>query len=178
MKFSDIPRFPHSGFEVDVSFMDLETWLVGQLKQGLDLTPDFQRGHVWTTDQRSRYVEYLLRGGEGGKILSFNHPGWSGRNGDMYKGPYQMLDGLQRLTSARMFMSNELPAFGRRLREYDNPAPLYSRVGLKWRIYELQTRREVLQYYLDMNAGGTPHSEKEIARVRKLLAKEVQKAPN
>jgi hypothetical protein len=30
----------------------------------------------------------------------------------------------------------------------------------------------VLRYYLAMNAGGTPHGEAEIERVRGLLAKE------
>ena len=33
-------------------------------------------------------------------------------------------------------------------------------------IYALQTRAEVLQHYIDINAGGTPHSADEIERVR------------
>jgi len=172
MDFSEIPLFPHSGYEIDVSFSYVEEWVQMQLKEGLDLSPDFQRGHAWTTEQRSRFVEYILRGGEGGKVLSFNHPGWSGRNGGMREGPYQILDGLQRLTSVRMFMNNELQAFGRTLSEYTGRTHLRFHAGLKWRIFELQSRAEVLQYYLDMNAGGTPHAETEIKRVRALLTKE------
>lgn len=33
----------------------------------------------------------------------------------------------------------------------------------------------VLQWYLDMNTGGTVHSEEEIARVRNLLEQEQSK---
>jgi hypothetical protein len=39
-------------------------------------------------------------------------------------------------------------------------------------VNELKTRREVLQWYLDLNAGGVVHTTKEIERVRELLAKE------
>lgn len=174
MDFNDIPKFPHSGYEVDIEYKRLLGWVDDQVAQGLELNPDYQRGHVWTTEQRTRFVEYQLRAGEGGKVLSFNHPGWSGRNGTT--GAYQILDGLQRLTSAMMFMRNELKVFGRYCKEYTGSLRYFA--GFKWRIYELQTRKDVLQYYLDMNAGGTPHTESEITRVRKLLEKEVLKAPN
>jgi hypothetical protein len=171
MKYEDIPKFPHSGCEVDVSYFYIERWVDEQVKEGLDLCPDFQRGHVWTEEQRTRFIEYQLRGGEGGKIISLNHPGWSGRCGISITGPYQILDGLQRLTSVLMFMRNELRVFGRLRSEFTGSLRPHH-AGIKWRIYELQTREDVLQYYLDMNAGGTPHAETEIERVRALLAKE------
>ena len=44
--------------------------------------------------------------------------------------------------------------------------------GLRININDLQTREEVLTWYLDFNSCGTVHSEEEIARVRKLLAEE------
>lgn len=171
MNFNDIPRFPHSGYEVDISYVHLVEWVKEQVEQGLDLNPDFQRGHVWTEEQRMRFIEYQLRGGEGGKILSFNHPGWSAGFGNA-DGPYQIVDGLQRLTSILMFMRNELRVFGRLYSEYTGSLRFYA--GVKWRVHQLQSREDVLQYYLDMNAGGTPHAEEEIARVRALLMKEKQ----
>jgi uncharacterized protein with ParB-like and HNH nuclease domain len=171
MNFADIPKFPYSGYEVDVDYHGLLRWLGYQKEDGLDLNPDFQRGHVWTMEQRTRFIEYQLRGGEGGKVLCFNHPGWSGRNGGMHDGPYQILDGLQRLTSAVMFLKDELPVFGH-LRSQIKGALRPVHAGFRWRVYELQNRKDVLQYYLDMNAGGTPHAEEEIARVRALLKDE------
>lgn len=35
-------------------------------------------------------------------------------------------------------------------------------------VNDLKTEREVLQWYVDMNAGGTPHTSDEIERVRKM----------
>jgi hypothetical protein len=172
VKINDIPQFPKSNWCVDVAWRDLLGWVDQQVRvEGLVIEPDFQRGHVWTTEQRIRYVEYVLRGGEGGKELCFNRPNWNGR-GTSADGPYEILDGLQRLTSAMMFMRDELPAFGRRLSEYEDRTALRYYLGFKWRVFELPTRADVLRYYLDMNAGGTPHAESEIARVRALLAKE------
>ena len=34
---------------------------------------------------------------------------------------------------------------------------------------DLKTEKEVLQWYIDMNAGGTSHSKEEIDRVKKML---------
>jgi hypothetical protein len=172
VNYEEIPKFPHSGYEVAISYSFLPEWLDGQLEQGLDLNPDFQRGHVWTEEQQRRFVEYQLRGGEGGKVLHFNHPSWSGKIVTPDYEDYVILDGLQRLTAITRFLRDELTVFGHRCSQISGPH-LRNRVGIKWRIYELQTRADVLQYYLDMNAGGTQHAESEIERVRALLQKEV-----
>ena len=50
----------------------------------LDLNPDFQRGHVWTPEQQTKYIEYVLSGGTSGKDIYFNCNGWQGS----YKGPF------------------------------------------------------------------------------------------
>lgn len=64
MSFQDIPMFPRAIYEIDVMFRDLPRHVAECVGQGLDLDPDFQRGHVWTRDQQVAYVEYMLRGGE------------------------------------------------------------------------------------------------------------------
>lgn len=62
-KFSDIPRFPHAAYEIDVSWKDLETMIDHYVKDyGLNLDPEFQRSHVWHRHQQVAYVEYVLRG--------------------------------------------------------------------------------------------------------------------
>lgn len=40
---------------------------------------------------------------------------------------------------------------------------------IKLNVNDLKTEREVLQWYIDMNAGGTPHTAEEIERVKKLI---------
>lgn len=130
----------------------------------LDLEPDFQRAHVWTPEQQVSYVEYILHGGESGKELYFNCAGWM-RD---WRGPYVIVDGKQRLEAVRRFMRNEIPAFGRRLEEYrDKPDMITARFS--WNVAALETRREVLQWYIAFNRGGTVHTAEEIAKVQRLL---------
>lgn len=33
----------------------------------------------------------------------------------------------------------------------------------------LKSKKEVMQWYVDMNAGGTPHTNDEIERVRRMI---------
>ena len=43
------------------------------------------------------------------------------------------------------------------------------RVRFEFIVNNLQTRREVLQWYLDLNTGGTVHTSEEIKKVKNLL---------
>ena len=43
---------------------------------------------------------------------------------------------------------------------------------MKINVNDLPTRKNVLQWYIEHNAGGTIHTEEEINRVKELLKKE------
>jgi hypothetical protein len=170
MKFSDIPQFPHANYTTDVEWRTLDarisdpndsTW------EGCNLEPDFQRGHVWTNDQRSAFVEYGLMGGESSMVITLNHPNYMGS----WKGEFVLIDGLQRITAVRMFTRGEVKAFGLYIHEFeDKMRNMAQRFTL--RILCLKTRKDVLRQYLLMNSGGVVHSREEIERVKALLAKE------
>lgn len=40
---------------------------------------------------------------------------------------------------------------------------------LRLNVNNLKTEKEVLQWYIDMNVGGTPHTLEEIERVKKMI---------
>ena len=46
---------------------------------------------------------------------------------------------------------------------------------IRLHVNDLKTYPEVLQWYIEMNAGGTPHTNEEIARVQQLLDIEKKK---
>lgn len=175
MKFKDIPSFTQSApYVIDVPWGYLEN----QLKQfeecgadgtgSLQIEPDFQRDHVWNVRQKVAYVEYILRGGHAAKEIYFNHPGWQ-RN---WEGDFVLVDGLQRLTSVRDFLANKIPAFGCFYKNYeDNIRMSHGALGAGFKFYinTLQTRKEVLQWYLDLNAGGVVHTDEELSKVANLL---------
>ena len=173
--FADIPQFTRDGnYQVNVSWNDLQHWIDRNRNDRLfvfDMDPDFQRGHVWTEEQQSRYVEFILKGGKSSRVIYWNCPGWM-RD---FRGPFQLVDGKQRVSAVLRFLRNELPAFGYLINEYTGNLRL-AREDFLFNVNDLNTRAQVLQWYLDLNAGGVVHTSEEIDKVRKLLDAEKQKA--
>jgi hypothetical protein len=167
-KFADIELFPRAHYEVDVDWHYLERHIKTAMEDGLNLDPDFQRAHCWSREQQIAYVEYVIKGGEVGKNLTFNCPNWCMKL--VQDSEYVIVDGKQRLEAARAFLRNDFKAFGHYRNEYTDRMRLH--VGFKWRVCTLTTRKELLQLYLNINAGGTPHTEEELNKVRKMLEAE------
>ena len=166
-RFQDIPLLPRAPYEVDVEWNSLERFIEGAIKNdGLNLEPDFQRAHVWTRSQQVAYVEYVMQGGEYGKNLTFNAPGW---NTELVIGTYEIVDGKQRLEAVRAWLRDDFKAHGYFRSEFTDRMRMH--LGFKWRVCSLSTRAEILQLYLNINAGGTPHSQDEIDRIRIMLAR-------
>lgn len=157
----------HYNSSIPIGFLKdkIEDWTKNL---GLELNPDFQRGHVWTTDQQIAFVEFILRGGKTG-AFQFNHPNWM----NSFKGEFVVVDGLQRLTALLKFLDNKLPVFnGNCLNDFDDPKLLLRKFDIYIRINDLKTRKEVLKWYLELNDGGTPHTDAEISRVKEMLKSE------
>jgi len=143
------------------------------LDYSLNLEPDFQRGYVWKPEQKVRFVEYALQGGHSGRDLWFNAPGWQGMTGI---GEYVLVDGKQRLDAVMGFLNNEFAVFeGSFFRDYTDPISHHT--CFNWHVNTLKTRDECLQWYCDLNTGGTVHSDDEIDRVRGLIGKGEWAAP-
>lgn len=169
-RFADVPRLiQNSGYEVDSSWVYLENTFAHWTPEGItiDFDPDFQRGHVWTNAQRVGYIEFCLRGGTSARRLYFNSPSLN-RGTEIV-----LVDGKQRLEAVRRFMRDELRAFGSLYSEYeDNMRIALISTSFRLCVNNLQTRAEVLQWYLEINAGGIAHTSAEINRVRELLREE------
>lgn len=169
MKFTEVPQLTAVGsYQVNMPLRYLkeriEEWIA---EDGLELNPDFQRGHVWTEEQQVKYIEFLLRGGKSSRVIYFNNPYWmSMAPKDGYR-EFVCVDGLQRLTACFRFLNNEIPAFGLLYNLFEDKIPFD--IDLLVNVNNLKTRKEVLQWYLEMNSGGTVHSDEEIAKVRKML---------
>jgi len=165
--FESIRQMTLSQYQVDIGWNNLENTLeFYEEGWGLELDPDFQRGHVWTEKQQIGYVEFILRNGQSGRDILFNCASWDCSPG---KHPIQCVDGLQRLTAVRKFMGNEIKAFGYYLREYKEKRTDLMVARFRFHINILKTREEILQWYLDINTGGTVHTNAEIEKVLRLL---------
>lgn len=86
--------------------------LVNQIGSGaLDLNPPYQRGDVWTTEQRVNLVRSLLLGVPVAALV-LNRRGsnaaWKRSEGNPGEVWYACIDGKQRLTTMQMWWSNQL----------------------------------------------------------------------
>ena len=169
-RFRDIPQFvTWGGYAADVPWDHIER-TIENFGSGLNLEmdPDFQRAHVWSQSQQVAYVEFILRGGQSSRAILWNAPGWPRH---VPGASLVLVDGKQRLEAVRRFMNNEIPAFGSRFSDFTDRLPMTG-PSFRFHVNSLKTRREVLQWYLDLNTGGTVHTSEEIAKVRDMLGKE------
>ena len=170
MRFRDIPQFISDGsYRVDVGLEYMIEWIDRMVEEdGLQLCPDFQRGHVWTEQQQIAFVEFVLQGGRSGRTIYLNNPNWMGKGHQSGYADFVCVDGLQRITAIRRFLNDEIQVFGHRYSDFDGPTDLI-RHGMVININDLKTKKEVLRWYIQMNAGGTPHSDGEIQRVKEMM---------
>lgn len=180
LDYEDMPRYLRPAWSYDIGWAGLPEFFE---KYRVNIDPDFQRAHVWTNDQRSRYVEHLFKGGKTAREIYINAPNWNGGPGHEdspnYMGDVVLVDGKQRFTALSMFLNDELAVFGHKISQMtlrgkplETTALLTNRFSLKVFVNDLETRSEVLQWYLDINSGGTQHTEDEIQKVRDLLSLE------
>ena len=167
-RFKDIPQYSRARYATDVPLTHIPDWISRNNRElELDMDPDFQRAHVWTEDKQIHYLKHILRGGTSARDIYWNHPGWMGN----WKGTMVLVDGKQRLEAIRLFLNNEVKVYGSHFCDYEDPRGL-TLLGVKMHVNDLQTRVEVLQWYLDMNDGGVVHTSEEIEKVRALLEEE------
>lgn len=158
-RFRDITHLTKYGSShINVELRDvphmIETWQEDEYYK-LKFNPDFQRGYVWTEDQQVAYVESLLRGGKPARTIYFNKPSWQSEIAETDYDDFVYVDGLQRITAVLKFINNEIKIFGSYYKEFEDSIP--SNIGLMFSVNNLQTEKEVLKWYIDMNTGGTKH---------------------
>lgn len=163
--FQDIPSRIKAGYFLDIDLDDLGSTLEHyKERHGLELNPDFQRGHVWTEQQQIDYIEFLLTDPDRDKSTQvvFNCPGWMSSN---WKKEMVCVDGLQRITACLRFLNNEIPAYGTYYKDYSG----WMNAKLQFVIGAFHKKSDILKWYLEINSKGTPHTDEEIQRVQKML---------
>ena len=158
----DIPQFPKANYQVNVAWSYIDQFLANN--KFIDENPDYQRGYVWTECQQRQYVEYILRGGTSGRDVYWNCPNWQyQKRNTKWHNTLELVDGKQRLQAVRKFMGNHLKVFGKYLNQYaDATTRVRMRIDFVFHVNTLATKKEVVDWYLGMNTGGSIHTEADL----------------
>jgi hypothetical protein len=166
-RFRDVPQLTNYGsYAVDHSWRHLEEATAHYAESyRFDFgESDFQRAHVWTEAQQIAFVEFGLKGGRSGMSILTNVEDFSSGTGEQMV----LVDGKQRLNAVLSFLRNEIPAFGVFYREFGDKLNMTG-PSFRWHVNDLTGKKAVLNWYLELNAGGTVHTDAELDKVRDLL---------
>jgi len=164
-QFKDIKIFRVPNYKVDQEWTSLE-YTIDRYKQryNLEIDPDFQRGYVWTPQQKTEYIEFIIRGGNSGKSIYFNQAGWMGK----HIGNMVLVDGKQRLTTVLEFLNNKVPIFGGSYyKDFTDILPFHCEFQIH--VNDLPTKKDVVEWYLAMNTGGSIHTAEDLQPAYNIL---------
>ncbi|WP_331746880.1 DUF262 domain-containing protein (plasmid) [Streptomyces halstedii] len=152
---------------------------------GLDLAPAYQRGDMWTSDQRVALIRSWLTGTPTGVVILNDRttPEWKDANGydptDRGEAMYACIDGKQRITTVYQWYDDELAVPATwfpagdvtaveetsdgpyvRISGLTTPARLKfaNRAHLSIAMAKVATVAEEADVYLLVNGGGTPQT--------------------
>lgn len=131
--------------------------------------PDYQRGYVWGDEDRDLFIEAMFRGRELGLFIFVQFP-----SPDYF---YDVLDGKQRLNCLKDFFQGRFRYEGRLWYEFSNHDRAIVQSTMTQYV-ELDggrmKRSELLEVFLEVNAGGVPQTPAHLDHVRTLLAEAKQ----
>lgn len=164
--------------------------LIGFWRDGLiNMTPPYQRGDVWTAEQRVALIKSLLLGVPVAALvlnLRDNHL-WRANEGEPDHA-YAVIDGKQRLTTVRMFFDGDLAVpIAWFEPDWIKPTARCAVNEVCWSDFELSARRymgqgfiipvaeaklgslaEEAEVYGLINSAGTAHTTAELDKARRV----------
>ena len=137
---------------------------------GVDFDPEYQRGYVWTKEDKELLLDSVFHNIDIGKFVfvRLDDSDWLERNVG-----YEILDGKQRLSTLIEFYENKIPYKGvyfNDLSGQDKAAFLNHNVSFA----EVQDtdKATILQHFLMLNRSGKTMSEEHLQAVEEMLRNE------
>lgn len=150
IKTKDIYKPLVYGYEINV---DLESIKFELSRHSVNLSPSYQKGSVWTLEQRENFMGHLLSGGEVLPII------WQKIPAGRY---IEILDGKQRTETILKWLDGEFAAkLSNGQMIYVNELDNLSFVLLKFKYINLPFE-ERKQFYVRFNSAGTPHTKEQL----------------
>lgn len=163
---TDTQFAPPYGTEIRIDYMNqmVDSLLHTAYWRGLIDNPDYQRGYVWTDDDKRRLIASVFEHADIGKFIFLTD--------DTYKDHrLEVIDGKQRLRALMDFREGRLTYQGRTWFELShNDRYAFGRLPVQ--TCELRKSRvkksDVLKVFLLVNRAGVPQTEEHITRAKEM----------
>lgn len=138
-------------------------------KYGIDLDPEYQRGNVWSLEQKVNLVDSIFKNVDIGKFAVIKRPWGNNPSKPLTPKLYEMLDGKQRLTAIWEYYCGRFKYKGKYFYElHPRDQSHFKHYTISYAETEPLTKEQTYRYFLKLNTTGTPVDSEHIAKVRKL----------
>lgn len=145
-------------------------------EHGIDLDADYQRGNVWTPEQKVSLIDSIFKNIDIGKFTVIRRPWGDHPNKPKTQLLYEMLDGKQRITAITDFYLGKFKYKGlyfRELHPFDRNH--FKHYQISYAETEPLTKEQKYRYFLKLNTTGTPVDPEHIKKVYEMWEKEKEK---
>ncbi len=134
---------------------------------GLDLNPDYQRGNVWTQEQKVDLIDSIFRNIDIGKFTIIKRE--YRENFDFL---YEVLDGKQRIIAVSEFFEGRFTYMGRRYQDlHPHDQHHFKNYAISYAEINPLNDEQKYRYFLKLNTTGVAHDEEHLGKVRKMWEK-------
>lgn len=142
-------------------------------EHGVDFDADYQRGNVWTSQQKVDLIESIFNNVDIGKFVIIRRPWGDDPNKPKTDLLYEVLDGKQRITAILDFYLNRFKYKGKyysELHPYDRRHFKY--YSISFAEARPMTQEQKYRYFLKLNTCGTPVDPEHLKKVQEMWEKE------
>lgn len=136
----------------------------------LYIVPEYQRGLVWTLENKQNLIFAIMNGSPIGEFIFAKDTIDTKKE---YYHKWTIIDGQQRVQTLKEFYLNQFPDLdGRFFKDYSYREMTYFLENFsKLNIIVIQnlTPKEQVEIYISKNIGGVAHTKEEIDKARKFL---------
>jgi hypothetical protein len=134
---------------------------------GVDMNPEYQRGYVWSLEDKQKLIESIFEKADIGKFtfIKLTETDYIDRDVD-----YEILDGKQRLSTLTEFYENRFSYKGKFYNDLDgcDKRTFLNAVISIGDINNVIDRKTIYQQFLRINRTGKPIPEEHLKRIEML----------